>query len=182
MQSSWTGITYTLTTWWTRVVFHWNAHILGVRIERTPFFALCQKRVSPSGWGCPSFEKIQKSSPWRAMHAPLPEGLLCPDCGRLRSLPRAAPDERTLKRTGVPNLAPGHLCAMIAAMEIDSYWRTRTVAEAMKDYAFLRLTCECGRITDYPFTLLLQRKGSVGIASSAIFDFGVRVAEVRKSR
>jgi hypothetical protein len=22
-----------------------------------------------------------------------------------------------------------------------------------------RLTCECGRITDYPFTLLLQRKG-----------------------
>ena len=44
-------------------------------------------------------------------------------------------------------------------MEID-YWRTRTrVEEAMKDYAFLRLTCECGRITDYPFTLLLQRKG-----------------------
>jgi hypothetical protein len=43
-------------------------------------------------------------------------------------------------------------------MEID-YWRTRTVEEAMKDYAFLRLTCACGRITDYPFTLLLQRRG-----------------------
>src|SRR5258708_25002111 len=41
-------------------------------------------------------------------------------------------------------------------MELDE---TRTVAEAMKDYAFLRLTCACGRITDYPFTLLLQRKG-----------------------
>src|SRR6266851_3403514 len=39
MQSSWAGITYTLTTWWTRVVFHWNAHILGVRSNpRTPPF------------------------------------------------------------------------------------------------------------------------------------------------
>jgi hypothetical protein len=43
-------------------------------------------------------------------------------------------------------------------MEID-YWRTRTVAEAMKDYAFLRLTCPCGQITAYPFTLSLQRRG-----------------------
>ena len=45
-----------------------------------------------------------------------------------------------------------------SAMETD-YWRTRTVEEAMKDYAFLRLTCACGRITDYPFPLLLQRRG-----------------------
>ncbi len=48
---------------------------------------------------------------------------------------------------------------MIAAMmEIDGYWRTRTIAEALGNYAFLRLTCNCGRITDYPFPLLLQRK------------------------
>ena len=58
---------------------------------------------------------------------------------------------------------------MIATMEIDSYWRTRTVAEAMKDYAFLRLTCACGRITDYPFTLLLQRRESLATPSSATF-------------
>jgi len=50
---------------------------------------------------------------------------------------------------------------MIAAMmEIDGYWKTRCVGEAIdQGYAFLRLTCECGRITDYPFTLLLQRRG-----------------------
>jgi hypothetical protein len=29
----------------------------------------------------------------------------------------------------------------------------------LKDYAFLRLTCPCGRITDYPSGLLLQRRG-----------------------
>jgi hypothetical protein len=44
-------------------------------------------------------------------------------------------------------------------MEID-YWRTRSVGETIdQGYTSLRLTCECGRITDYPFTLLLQRKG-----------------------
>ena len=48
---------------------------------------------------------------------------------------------------------------MIPSPMENDYWRTRTVAEAMKDYAFLRLTCACGRISDYPFTLLLQRKG-----------------------
>jgi hypothetical protein len=26
-------------------------------------------------------------------------------------------------------------------------------------YTFLRLTCACGRITDYPLPLLLQRRG-----------------------
>jgi hypothetical protein len=32
------------------------------------------------------------------------------------------------------------------------YWRTRCVAEPTdQGYAFLRLTCACGRITDYPF-------------------------------
>jgi hypothetical protein len=40
---------------------------------------------------------------------------------------------------------------MIAAMETDSYWRTRCVGEAMdQGYTFLRLTCNCGRITDFP--------------------------------
>jgi hypothetical protein len=50
---------------------------------------------------------------------------------------------------------------MIAAMmDLDGYWKTRCVGEAIdQGYTFLRLTCECGRITDYPFTLLLQRKG-----------------------
>src|SRR6266496_4035899 len=38
--------------------------------------------------------------------------------------------------------------------------KTRVVGEAIdQGYTFLRLTCGCGRITDYPFTLLLQRKG-----------------------
>jgi hypothetical protein len=51
---------------------------------------------------------------------------------------------------------------MIAAMEIDSYWRTRAVGEAMaQGYTFLRLTCACGRITDYPLPLLLQRRGVI---------------------
>ena len=45
-------------------------------------------------------------------------------------------------------------------METDSSWRTRCVGEAIdQGYTFLRLTCSCGRITDYPFTLLLQRRG-----------------------
>jgi len=44
-------------------------------------------------------------------------------------------------------------------MEKD-YWRTRTIAEAAdQGYSHLRLTCACSRITDYPFTLLLQRQG-----------------------
>src|SRR6266511_2869409 len=48
--------------------------------------------------------------------------------------------------------------AMIAAMETD--WRTRCVGEAMdQGYTFLRLTCSCGRITDFPFPLLLHRRG-----------------------
>jgi hypothetical protein len=47
-------------------------------------------------------------------------------------------------------------------MELDSFWRTRTIKEAMaQGYTFLRLTCSCGRITDYPFTLLLQRNGVI---------------------
>jgi len=45
---------------------------------------------------------------------------------------------------------------MIVATKLDEYWKTLTVAEAMKDYSSLRLTCACGRITDYPFVLLLQ--------------------------
>src|SRR6266536_1218885 len=47
-----------------------------------------------------------------------------------------------------------------AAMETDSYWRTRCVGEAIdQGYTFLRLTCSCGRITDFPFPLLLHRRG-----------------------
>jgi hypothetical protein len=49
---------------------------------------------------------------------------------------------------------------MLRPMELDGYWKTRCVGEAIdQGYAFLRLTCSCGRITDYPFPLLLQRKG-----------------------
>ena len=45
--------------------------------------------------------------------------------------------------------------------DVDTYWRTRCVGEAIdQGYTFLRLTCgACNRITDYPFTLLLQRRG-----------------------
>ncbi len=44
--------------------------------------------------------------------------------------------------------------------DVDTYRRTRCVGEAIdQGYTFLRLACGCGRITDYPFTLLLQRKG-----------------------
>jgi hypothetical protein len=44
-------------------------------------------------------------------------------------------------------------------MEVD-YWRTRTISEAQdQGYSPLRLTRACGRITDYPFALLLQRRG-----------------------
>jgi hypothetical protein len=44
--------------------------------------------------------------------------------------------------------------------DVNTYWKTRSVGEAMgQGYAFLRLTCSCGRISDYPFPLLLQRKG-----------------------
>ncbi len=47
--------------------------------------------------------------------------------------------------------------AMIAAMETD--WRTRCVGEAMdQGYTFLRLTCSCGRITDFPFPVLLRHR------------------------
>jgi hypothetical protein len=43
--------------------------------------------------------------------------------------------------------------------QADGYWRTRTINEAQSQgYTFLRLTCPCGRITDYPFALLLQRR------------------------
>jgi hypothetical protein len=44
-------------------------------------------------------------------------------------------------------------------MEIDSYWRTRTIAEAQSQgYTHLRVTCAgCGRISDIPWQLLLGR-------------------------
>jgi len=49
---------------------------------------------------------------------------------------------------------------MIPSPMENDYWRTRSVGEAMgQGYTFLRVTCPCGRIVDYPFGLLLQRKG-----------------------
>ena len=42
---------------------------------------------------------------------------------------------------------------------IGSYWRTRTVGEAIaQGYSHVRLTCSgCGRITDIPWRLLLRK-------------------------
>jgi len=47
-------------------------------------------------------------------------------------------------------------------MEIDSHWRTRTIAEAQREgYSHLRATCpKCGRIADVPWPLLIGRKGT----------------------
>ncbi len=64
-------------------------------------------------------------------------------------------------------------------MEIDSYWRTRCVGEVMdQGYTFLRLTCDCGRITDYPFPLLLRRRGVS--RDTFIGNIGFSLPEVRK--
>jgi hypothetical protein len=47
------------------------------------------------------------------------------------------------------------------AMEIDSYWRTRTISEAQaQGYSHLRAVCSgCGSIIDIPWLLLLRRPG-----------------------
>ncbi len=68
---------------------------------------------------------------------------------------------KNARRTGGSRIAPGHLCAMIAAMGIDDYWRTRTIAEAEdQGYAHLRATClGCGRISDLPWPFLVRRPG-----------------------
>jgi len=51
---------------------------------------------------------------------------------------------------------------MIAAMEIDSYWRTRTIAEAQaQGYTHLRACPGCGRIADVPWPLLIGRRGTI---------------------
>ncbi len=44
-------------------------------------------------------------------------------------------------------------------METESYWRTRTIAEAQaQGYSHIRATCQgCSRITDIPWLLLLRR-------------------------
>jgi hypothetical protein len=59
-------------------------------------------------------------------------------------------------------LAPGLPYAIIAVMETQSYWRTRSIAEAMQEgYTHLRATCpSCGRIADLPWPLLIGRKGT----------------------
>jgi len=51
---------------------------------------------------------------------------------------------------------------MIAGMEIDSYWHTRSIGEAQGEgYTHLRAACpKCGRIADVPWPLLLGRKGT----------------------
>jgi len=43
-------------------------------------------------------------------------------------------------------------------METESYWRTRTIAEAQaQGYSHVRATCPgCGRITDIPWKLLIR--------------------------
>src|SRR5438477_651340 len=43
-------------------------------------------------------------------------------------------------------------------MEPESYWRSRTIAEAQAErYSHVRATCSgCGRITDIPWNLLLR--------------------------
>lgn len=46
-------------------------------------------------------------------------------------------------------------------MDTESWWKTRTLAEGMARGTFLRLTCSCGRITDYPLALLLQQRRDV---------------------
>jgi hypothetical protein len=55
-------------------------------------------------------------------------------------------------------LLPRISVAILRPMELDSYWRTRTVAEAMQDgYSHLRATCSgCGRISDIPWPLLFR--------------------------
>ena len=60
----------------------------------------------------------------------------------------------------------------------DQYWRSRTINEAqLQGYTGLRLTCGCGRITDYPFTLFFSAGALLATTSSATFDFDVRTAE-----
>jgi hypothetical protein len=60
----------------------------------------------------------------------------------------------------------------------DQYWRSRTINEAqLLGYTGLRLTCGCGRITDYPFTHSCCSDGALLVTtSSATFDFDVRTA------
>ncbi len=71
--------------------------------------------------------------------------------------------------------------AMIAAMETD--WRTRCVGEPMdQGYTFLRLTCSCGRITDFPFPLLPAAEASTGRPSSATWVFAALVMHLNDSR
>jgi hypothetical protein len=42
---------------------------------------------------------------------------------------------------------------------METYWRTRTIHEAMQQgYSGVRLTCSgCGRVADIPWKLLLRR-------------------------
>ncbi len=66
-------------------------------------------------------------------------------------------------------------------METDSYWRTQCVGEAMDPgYTFLRLPCNCGRITDFPFPRSSAAEASAGAPSSVASVFAARSAEARR--
>ena len=56
-------------------------------------------------------------------------------------------------------LMPGLSAMSQLESQSDQYWRTRTINEAqLQCFTVLRLICNCGRTTDYPLVLLLQRK------------------------
>ncbi len=84
-------------------------------------------------------------------------------CNRRAVLPRGSFGVFGLRPgTGVgPTCSPASPCDD-AAMETDSYWRTRAISEAQAPgYSHLRAVCSgCGRITDIPWLLLLRRPGA----------------------
>src|SRR6266498_3008440 len=103
-------------------------------------------------------------------------------CNRRAVLPRGS---FGCLRAGAPEPAWVHLLHGISIRRCrhgtDSYWRTRCVGEAMdQGYTFLRLTCSCGRITDFPFPLLLRRRGVSRDTSSATSVFAARSAEAHR--
>jgi hypothetical protein len=66
-------------------------------------------------------------------------------------------------RSRSANIGQADIQRVLPMSQLDAqsgqYWKTRTVNEAqLQGYTVLRLTCACGRTTDYPLVLLLQRK------------------------
>jgi hypothetical protein len=60
-------------------------------------------------------------------HPPIP---LPVRLARKLGSPRSCQAPGAFSFSTAADLVPGHRCAMIAAMEIDGYWRTRTISEA----------------------------------------------------